>query len=172
MPPSGQRGLCLGVALASALGFAFAAVSSSDFVAHLDRQVHGIHCSFIPGAGTPDVSGTSGCHATLMSPYSSVMRDSVWGGIPVSLPAMAVFAYLVFAALAIVATWQLGLSRLTILAELAILVSPLRKCGYIVGNLRHGRRRRLPCPLVKWRRAEAHAGPVSARCTTTPTPQA
>ena len=37
--------------LASVAGFAFAAVSTYDFVAHLDRQVHGIHCSFLPGLG-------------------------------------------------------------------------------------------------------------------------
>lgn len=80
----------------SAAGFLFAAVSTYDFVAHLDRQVHGLHCSFLPGVGTPDATGTSGCHVTLMSPYSSVMRDSVWGGVPISLPAMAVFAFLLF----------------------------------------------------------------------------
>ena len=77
-------------------GLFFSGVSTSDFTAHLDRQTHGLHCSFIPGADTPDVTGTSGCHATLMSPYSSVMRDSIWGGIPVSLPGMALFAFLAF----------------------------------------------------------------------------
>jgi uncharacterized membrane protein/protein-disulfide isomerase len=80
----------------SAAGLLFAAVSTYDFVAHLDRQVHGLHCSLLPGIGTPDASGTSGCHVTLMSPYSSVLRDSIWGGIPISLPAMAVFAFLLF----------------------------------------------------------------------------
>ena len=82
--------------IAAAAGFTFAATSTYDFVAHLDRQVHGLHCSFLPGVGTPDATGTSGCHVTLMSPYSSVMRDSIWGGIPISLPAMAVFAFLLF----------------------------------------------------------------------------
>jgi uncharacterized membrane protein/protein-disulfide isomerase len=82
--------------IGSTLGFVFAAVSTYDFVAHLDRQVHGLHCSFLPGIGTPDASGASGCHLTLMSPYSSVLRDSVWGGVPISLPAMAVFAFLGF----------------------------------------------------------------------------
>jgi uncharacterized membrane protein len=77
-------------------GLLFASVSTYDFVAHLDRQVHGLHCSLIPGVGTPDASGTSGCHVTLMSPYSSVLRESLWGGIPISLPAMAVFAFLLF----------------------------------------------------------------------------
>lgn len=96
-----QRILHVLLALAAAAGFLFSAVSTSDFTAHLDRQVHGIHCSFVPGADTPDVSGSSGCHATLMSPYSSILRDSVWGGIPVSLPSMAVFAYLFVCALAL-----------------------------------------------------------------------
>lgn len=82
--------------VAAAAGFVFSAVSTSDFAAHLDRQVHGIHCSFLPGIGTADVSGTTGCHVTLMSPYSSALRDTVWGGIPISLPAMGVFAFLVF----------------------------------------------------------------------------
>ncbi|UJR84915.1 vitamin K epoxide reductase family protein [Sandaracinus amylolyticus] len=108
-----QRVLAAIVAVAAALGFAFAAVSTSDFVAHLDRQVHGIHCSFLPGVGAADVSGTTGCHVTLMSPYSSVMRESVWGGIPISLPAMAVFAYLVFFPLALIALRRTGDRRAT-----------------------------------------------------------
>jgi uncharacterized membrane protein len=80
----------------AALGFGFAAVSSYDFIAHLDRQVHGLHCSFLPGLGNTDASGASGCHATMMSPYSSLFREHVWGGLPISLPAMAVFAFLSF----------------------------------------------------------------------------
>ncbi|MFH0900158.1 MAG: vitamin K epoxide reductase family protein [Pseudomonadota bacterium] len=78
------------------LGLAFAAVSTADFVAHLDRQVHSIACSFVPGIGEPDKTGESGCYAALMSPFSSVMRTDYWGGIPVSLAAMSVFAYLLF----------------------------------------------------------------------------
>jgi uncharacterized membrane protein len=92
----------------SVLGFLFASVSTYDFVAHLDRQVHGLHCSFLPGIGTPDASGSSGCHLTLMSPYSSVLRDSIWGGIPISLPAMAVFAFLTFWGLLL---WLTGRTR-------------------------------------------------------------
>lgn len=90
------RRLTLICGLASMLGFLFAAVSTSDFVAHLDRQVHGIHCSFLPGLTEADQSGESGCHTTLMSPYSSVFRSTLWGGIPISLPAMAVFGFLGF----------------------------------------------------------------------------
>jgi uncharacterized membrane protein len=82
--------------VAAAAGLFFAGFSTHDFVEHLDRQVHSIHCSFIPGLDTPDVSGASGCHVTMMSPYSSVFRSVLWGGLPVSLPGMAVFAFLLF----------------------------------------------------------------------------
>lgn len=82
--------------LAAAAGLVFAGFSTSDFVEHLDRQVHSIHCSFIPGLANPDASGASGCHVTMMSPYSSVFRSALWGGIPISLPGMAVFAFLLF----------------------------------------------------------------------------
>lgn len=82
--------------VAAAAGLMFAGVSTHDFVQHLDRQVHSINCSFIPGLAAPDASGTSGCHVTLMSPYSSLFRKSVWGGLPISLPAMSVFAFLLY----------------------------------------------------------------------------
>jgi hypothetical protein len=86
--------------LASAVaGFIFSAVSTYDFAQHLDRQVHGIHCSFIPGLSEADISGATGCHVTLMSPYSSILREMVWGGIPIALPSMAIFAFLAWKAL-------------------------------------------------------------------------
>lgn len=81
--------------LAALSGLLFASLSTSDFVQHLDRQVHAIHCSFIPGA-TPVADAASGCHVALMSTWSSVFRSWVWGGLPVALPGMAVFAFLVF----------------------------------------------------------------------------
>jgi uncharacterized membrane protein len=84
------------VLIAVAAGFMFSAVSTYDSVAHLDRQVHGIHCSYLLGLGTADATGSSGCHATLMSPYSSVFRQTIWGGIPVALPGMSVFCFLFF----------------------------------------------------------------------------
>lgn len=80
--------------LAALLGATFSAVSTSDFMQFLDRQVHSIHCSFVPGAGRE--IGESGCRTVMMSPYSSFFRESVWGGVPVSLWALAVFAYLAF----------------------------------------------------------------------------
>lgn len=84
------------VASFALLGAFFAGVSTFDFAAHLDRQIHSITCSVTPGLTAPDSSGTSGCHAALMSPYSSVLRSWTWGGIPISLAALAVFAYLLF----------------------------------------------------------------------------
>ncbi len=84
----------LAVGVGAVLGLFFAGVSTYDFVEHLDRQVHGVHCSFVPGLQAADLSGTSGCQVTMMSPYSSVLRSSMWGGLPISLPAMGVFAFL------------------------------------------------------------------------------
>ncbi|ABS27036.1 vitamin K epoxide reductase family protein [Anaeromyxobacter sp. Fw109-5] len=83
------------VALAAALvGATFAALSTGDFMQHLDRQVHAIHCSFLPGAAK-DLAA-SGCRTVMMSPYSSFFRESLWGGVPVSLWALAVFAFLAY----------------------------------------------------------------------------
>lgn len=81
------------------VGALFAGISTFDFAAHLDRQVHSITCSVTPGLSAPDSAGTSGCHAALMSPYSSVLRSWTWGGIPISLAALSVFAFIVFRAL-------------------------------------------------------------------------
>ena len=75
------RGPLIVAVIGAALGSVFASVSTSDFMQHLDRQVHAIHCSFIPGAGKE--LGESGCKAVMMSPYSSFFRESVWGGVPV-----------------------------------------------------------------------------------------
>ncbi len=90
-----RRWMVLAV-VAATIGFIFSAVSTYDSVAHLDRQVHGIHCSYLLGLGAPDASGSTGCYATLMSPYSSIMRQSIWGGIPVALPSMSVFGFILF----------------------------------------------------------------------------
>jgi uncharacterized membrane protein len=85
------------VAASALAGAFFSGLSTSDFINHLDRQVHSIHCSFIPGASAQ--LGESGCRTVMMSPYSSLFRDSMWGGLPISLLAFAVFAYIVARAL-------------------------------------------------------------------------
>ncbi len=82
------------VLVGAVAGLVFAGISTYDFVQHLDRQVHSIHCSFIPGASAE--TGSTGCQVAMMSPYSSVLRTKVWGGIPISLAAMAVFAFIGF----------------------------------------------------------------------------
>ncbi len=84
------------VMAAAIIGATFSAVSTSDFMQFLDRQVHSIHCSFIPGAGVE--LGESGCKTVMMSPYSSFFRESVWGGIPVSVWSLAVFAFIAYRA--------------------------------------------------------------------------
>ena len=94
--PGAPRAALVAFAIFALLGVVFSAVSTYDFVAHLDRQVHAITCSIVPGLGPRDASGTSGCHAVLMSPYSSVLRSLTWGGIPIALPALGVFAFLLF----------------------------------------------------------------------------
>lgn len=79
------------------LGLAFSLTSTSDFISHLDRQVHSIHCSLLPGAQAE--VGESGCRTVMMSPYSSLFRSSMWGGIPISLLSVATFAYLLMRSL-------------------------------------------------------------------------
>lgn len=95
-PLGGARPWLIALLVASAVGAIFSAVSTSDFMQHLDRQVHSIHCSFIPGTGSE--IGESGCRTVMMSPWSSFFRESIWGGIPVALWALAVFAFLAYRA--------------------------------------------------------------------------
>ncbi|HEX3473627.1 MAG TPA: vitamin K epoxide reductase family protein [Kofleriaceae bacterium] len=92
----GSRPWLLVVLIGAVVGVVFAGVSTYDFVQHLDRQVHNLHCSFIPGVSH---GGESGCQVAMMSPYSSVLRGRIWGGVPIALPALSVFAFLVFYAL-------------------------------------------------------------------------
>ena len=87
--------------VAALVGVFFAGRSTSDFVAHLDRDVHAIHCSLSPGAVA--TVGHSGCRAVMLSPYSSFFRADLWGGLPVSLWAIAVFAFLAYRAAHLVA---------------------------------------------------------------------
>lgn len=84
--------------LAAGLGFAFALSSTLDYTSHLDRQVHDLHCSFIPGlAGEASQEGA--CRAAMYSSYSALFKDRYWGGIPISLPAVGAFGF--FAAFAL-----------------------------------------------------------------------
>jgi uncharacterized membrane protein len=96
------------LAVFALLGVVFSAVSTYDYAAFLDRQVHAITCSFVPGIGAPDTTGSSGCHAVLMSPYSAVFRTWTWGGLPIALPALAVFAFLLFRAVDLLVRGRTG----------------------------------------------------------------
>ncbi|HEY1548033.1 MAG TPA: vitamin K epoxide reductase family protein, partial [Kofleriaceae bacterium] len=98
------------VLVGAVIGLVFAGVSTYDFVQHLDRQVHSLHCSFIPG-GTHSGGGESGCQAAMMSPYSSILRTHVWGGIPIALGAMSVFAFILFFTLDLALTRRKGDAR-------------------------------------------------------------
>jgi uncharacterized membrane protein len=82
----------------STLGSAFAASSTLDYIRHLDRQIHDLHCSFIPGLGA-QASADSACRVAMYSPYSALFRAKFWGGIPISLFAVGAFAF--FAAFAL-----------------------------------------------------------------------
>ena len=83
---------------ASGLGLFFSAFSTHDYALHLDRQLHGTHCSFVPGL--VDASGgDNGCTAAMYSAFSAVLRAKYWGGVPISL--FAVGAYAAFIGLAL-----------------------------------------------------------------------
>src|SRR5687768_8881146 len=81
--PTAARPFLFVVLIGALAGAVFAGLSTSDFINHLDRQVHSIHCSFIPGAAAE--IGESGCRTVMLSPYSSLFRESMWGGMPISL---------------------------------------------------------------------------------------
>ncbi|HEY6178920.1 MAG TPA: vitamin K epoxide reductase family protein, partial [Kofleriaceae bacterium] len=98
------------VLVGAVVGAVFATISTYDFVQHLDRQVHNLHCSFIPGVSH---AGESGCQVAMMSPYSSVMRGRIWGGVPISLPALSVFAFLAFYVVDLLLTRRKGDPRAT-----------------------------------------------------------
>lgn len=76
--------------MASVLGLFFSGYSTHDFITHLDRQLHGTHCSFIPGVGDLD-KGENACSAAMYSTYSALFRERYWGGIPISLFAFGLY---------------------------------------------------------------------------------
>lgn len=85
-------------AAGAALSAIFAAISTHDYAQHLDRQLHAVHCSFIPGMMGDD-SGKNACSAAMYSPYSAVLRSSYWGGIPLALLGLGTFAFVLVASL-------------------------------------------------------------------------
>jgi uncharacterized membrane protein len=86
------------VALVSALlGLLFASYATEDYAEHLDRRLHDVHCSFIPGM--PPTSEAEACRVAMYSAYSALFRERLWGGIPISLFALGAFGF--FAAFAL-----------------------------------------------------------------------
>src|SRR5580692_741204 len=81
-------------AVVAILGLVFAGYSTSDYAAQLDRQVHAVHCSFVPGAPV-STDGDNACKTALFSPYSALFRATWWGGVPISLFAFGAFAFFV-----------------------------------------------------------------------------
>lgn len=75
----------------SLLGLLFASYSTMDYAEHLDRGLHDVHCSFIPGA--PATDEAEACRAAMYSSYSAIFREAMWGGIPISLFALGAFAF-------------------------------------------------------------------------------
>jgi uncharacterized membrane protein len=121
------------VVIGAVVGAVFAAVSTYDFVQHLDRQVHSLHCSFIPGVSHG--AGESGCQVAMMSPYSSVLRSHVWGGIPIALGALSVFAFLVFYAVDLAVTRRKDDPRATGFLALATVLPALTSLVMLVISL-------------------------------------
>ncbi|MBL8783874.1 MAG: hypothetical protein JNJ59_03145 [Deltaproteobacteria bacterium] len=80
------------VFVAALLGCYYAAISTHSFITWLDGQEHAISCSVVPGADA--ATGATGCRTAMLSTYSSLFRTSMWGGIPVSLAALGVFAFI------------------------------------------------------------------------------
>lgn len=73
------------------LGLLFGFYSTLDYAAHLDRRLHDVHCSFIPGAAP--TSEAEACRAAMYSSYSALFKDAYWGGIPISLFAIGAFSF-------------------------------------------------------------------------------
>lgn len=123
-PMSGQSSRVPSVLslVGSVLGLLFASYSTLDYAHHLDRRLHEVHCSFIPGA--PATSEGEACRAAMYSSYSAVMRDSLWGGIPIALFALGAFAF--FAGFSVYLTLARGRSSRASHAFFAIVsITPL-----------------------------------------------
>jgi len=75
----------------SILGLVFAAYSTADYAAHLDRGVHDLHCSIIPGVAPTD--NAEACRAAMYSPYAAVAKAAIWGGVPIALFALGAFTF-------------------------------------------------------------------------------
>jgi hypothetical protein len=91
MPIFWRKWALLGI-LASLLGLTFATLSSVDYAAHLDRHLHDVHCSLVPGL-TSGADQENPCRVAMYSAYAALFRGAFWGGIPISLFALGAFSF-------------------------------------------------------------------------------
>jgi uncharacterized membrane protein len=127
-----SKGPAIVALVASLLGLTFGGYSTSDYAQHLDRQLHDIHCSFIPGAALVS-DAENACRVAMYSPYSALLRERWWGGVPVSVFALGVYGFFAAFALALLIggsrvswrAWQFfgvaGLSPLVVSVVMAFL---------------------------------------------------
>jgi len=94
MPGATTRWPWIVAATGSLLGLVFSGYSTLDYTRHLDRQLHAVHCSFIPGAGGEQVADNA-CRTAMYSSYSALFRDHIWGGVPVSILAVGAFSFFI-----------------------------------------------------------------------------
>jgi uncharacterized membrane protein len=87
----GSKGPAAIALVGAALGLLFSSNSTADYAAHLDRRLHNVHCSFIPGM--PATNEAEPCRVAMYSPYSALFKDQYWGGIPISLFALGAFGF-------------------------------------------------------------------------------
>ncbi len=108
--------------IGSVLGLVFSYDSTVDYAAHLDRRLHDVHCSFIPGAAP--TSEAEACRAAMYSPYSAILRDSLWGGFPISIFAIGAFMFFASFALYLLLAGPKA-SRTNVQMYAAVSVTPL-----------------------------------------------
>src|SRR5512142_1667741 len=106
----------------SFLGLVFSDNSTADDAAHVDRRLDDVHCSFMPGA--PPTSEAEACRAAMYSPYSAILRDSLWGGIPISIFAIGAFVFFASFALYLLLAGPKA-SRVNVQMFAAVSVTPL-----------------------------------------------
>lgn len=131
------RILAIVALVASTLGLLFASYSTFDYAEHLDRRLHDIHCSIIPGAPVTDAADA--CRAAMYSPYSAFFKEKYWGGVPISLFAVGAFAFFVGFSLYLAVAGQraprraiefMGLASLApVIASIVMLTISITKLG-------------------------------------------
>ena len=135
----------------SLLGFAFAMSSTLDYARHLDRQVHDIHCSFVPGMGA-EAGTDNACRVAMYSPFAALFRESYWGGVPIAIFAVGAFAFFAAFSLYLLLAGPTAPRR----AAASSSPSPGRRRSSSRSSMRDGRSRRRAPSGISARRARRH----------------